>query len=891
MPNKYAAHRKSFIAISVIAALPFSAVAQAEKNKSEEESIEVITVSGTRLQHLKSIDARRIAANVIDTTVASDIGQLPDFNIGEALQRLPGIGIKQDQAEARFVTVRALNAHYNYTTVDGVSIAVPDRNGRRVYMDVLPASLAERIDVYKTFNATNEGGAIGGIIDIRTASAFDKAREYLTADFQLGRYENDEGFRDVDPSGRGSVFFSNILGNNDQYGIVLTANYYKRDSTIAQTEWGSTKHFYNSDGTSAGKPANGEYPGNGYAVPGERRGFFYHNERNRYGVTAKFEYKHNDNTKYFIRTFWNTAVDDEARQTDLLRHSGAGTLVNQTATSGTLLDAKSFRQQHYLGQFDFKRSVWALTGGADYEFDDEAWLSIRLNYSGASFENEEDWAEWRLSGDNDDDSIVDVAFDYQLAGNVYHLTPIDDAYHNYSYYNADRRQFDERELNEDILEFKLDWSDTLNTSGSWSYFLGLAHREVDRDFDEERGRYKPTAANDYTLQNADVVNSDICLSAPGFLPSQCLLAIDPTRASRHFDAHLSANPDHWTFDELEKDDNNKDYGLKESVSAAYVMLQHNADEYDASFGVRYEKTNVDGTGRRNVSGTGWVDSSNSGGYSHLLPSAAINYHLADDVLLRAAFSKSLGRPSYDWIAPRNESFNPETLTLTRGNPALKARESTNLDLGIDWYFDDGQGLLGVNLFQKQIDGEFVSVTSSTTMSIDGTLEDVDVRQAGNDDRTITVNGLELQLVKNLDMIFKGLGISANATLLDTNQKRDGAGDVEYELLTMVEQPDESLNTALFYDSDSWSFRVAYHYQSISASHRLYSDYYRDRYDDARSTVDLKIGYQFSENVKAYVNLWNLTGEGRTELQGYNQEIPMVEADFGRAVFVGLSYKM
>ena len=58
--------------------------------------METIVVTGTHLQNQLAIDARRNAESVIDSVASDDIGRLPDFNIGEALQRLPGVGIQND---------------------------------------------------------------------------------------------------------------------------------------------------------------------------------------------------------------------------------------------------------------------------------------------------------------------------------------------------------------------------------------------------------------------------------------------------------------------------------------------------------------------------------------------------------------------------------------------------------------------------------------------------------------------------------------------------------------------------------------------------------------------------------------------------------------------------
>ncbi|WP_019962187.1 TonB-dependent receptor [Woodsholea maritima] len=852
---------------------------------------EVIVVQGTRLQNQRAIDVRRNADQVVDAVAVDDIGRLPDFNIGEALQRLPGIGIQGDQAEARFVTVRAMNAEYNYTTVDGVSIAVPDRNGRRVFMDVMPASLAHGIDVYKTFTPNLEGGAIGGIIDIRTASAFNNGPHTLRVNGEIGKYENDKGYRDVGPSGSADVFYSHVLGANDQIGIVLTANYYKRDSAIPQAEWGSNRYFYDQAGNAVGSPADAPYPGTGWAVPTERRAYWYHNDRTRYGFTGKVQYRTNNGDELFLRGFWNTATDDEARQTDLLNHGGGLTISDQTATSGTIIESKNLRQSHYLGQFDFERTVWALTSGGDFALDGLGELTVRANYSGSKFRNPENWIEWRLQGDKDQDGVDDNAFHYEREGDRYYFTLLDpEANTNFANFDAVRRQFDDRQLDEDLYEFKLDWDGELGVS-QWSYGTGLSFRRIDRAFNEDRDRYLPTATNAYTLAAANVVNTDVCLQPPGHLPNQCLVVIDPSRANASWQAHQGANAAQWRFDDMSNNDNNLDYSLTEDVIAVYGLLNYETDRVQLTFGLRYEDTSVEGTGRRNVAKTGWSDVSNEGGYRDWLPSINMSYDLNDQIRLRAAASRSLGRPGFNLIAPVGESYNPDTQTLSRSNPDLEPRRSNNFDLGFDWYLNDGQGIFAANLFYKSIEGEIFGATENLNLVIDGVATEVVASQPVNNGDDTHVTGLEVQFVHDLDFIYEGLGFAANATFLDTDFKLPMNDGTVVELETMIGQPDLAYNLAVFYDSDTLSAKLAYNYQSIRASHRLNtSNEYRNRYDTAEKSLDFKASYRFSEQWAATLNVWNLTGEGRGEVLGFQRELPIVEADFGRAVFVGVSYR-
>ncbi len=853
------------------------------------EVVDELVITGARLQNRLAITERRDNLQVTDSVTADDVGRLPDFNIGEALARIPGVAVQNDQGEARFVTVRAMNANYNYTQVDGVSVAVPDRNGRRVFMDAMPAALAARIDVFKTFTPDMEGGAIGGVIDIRTGSAFDRSRRGLKVSAEIGQYENHEGFEGSGPSGAMSASYGTTFGDADKFGLVLFANYYKRDSYSPTTEYGSTRYFYTAAGTNAGQPGanTGTYPGTGFAVPGERRWMFYHNDRTRYGGGAKLEYRPTGDDYLFLRGFWNTATDNEARQTDLLTHGGGGTLSNQTATSGELRGPSNLSIQENLGQFDFERTVWALTAGGEHE-PAGGQLSWRLNYSGSHFENLEDWAEWRQNGSN-------LNFTYQQVGDHYVFTPLSPAaFNNYSLYAPYRRQFDGRELNEDIYEAKADYGRDL--AGSWSWEAGAGVRRIERDFDETRDRYLPVAGNSYNLAAANVLNTDKCYQMQGAGAGQCILVVDPKASNANFAAHLAANPAQWTFDPMTNDDNNLDYSLQETVLHGYGLLRYGGERLKVVAGARYEDTATKAKGRRQV-GSAWTDTTNEGGYSDVLPSVNVSYDLTDAVKLRSAYSKSIGRVPFNAVAPVGERLNETAspITLARSNPDLLPRRADNVDVAADWYFGNGRGLLSASLFYKKVRNEFFTSAAVTTVEINGQPVEAMVTQPKNAGSPVDVYGVEVNLVRELDFILppvlRGFTVSANVTLLDTNFKQAMTDGSEVQLATMVGQPNTTYNAALSYDRGRVSARLAYNYASIRMSERVNNTTaYRNRYDGADDSLDFKIRYKVNDNLWAQFTASNLIGADRTEWIGWDRELTMVTADFGAAYFVGFNLR-
>lgn len=852
-------------------------------------TLDEIVVTGARLQNRKAVAERRGNLQVSDSVTSDDVGRLPDFNIGEALLRIPGVSAQNDQGEARFVTIRAMNANYNYTLIDGVSVAVPDRNGRRVFMDVMPASLADRIDVFKTFTPDLEGGAVGGIIDVRTASAFDRPRHSLELSSEIGYYENDEDFEGVGPSGTLDFSYSTTFGDADQLGVVLFANYYKRDSYGPHAEYGVTRYFYTPEGADAGQPGvnTGGYPGTGLGVPPERRWFYYHNDRTRFGGGGKIEYEASPSDYLFLRGFWNIATDDEARQTDLLNHQGGGVFINQTAMGGDLIGARNVAVSNTLGQFDFERSVWALTGGGDHA-PAGGKLSWRLNYSGSHFHNPENWSEWRQGSTAGD-------FRVERTGDHFVFTPLNPAaFFDYSAYAPVQRRFDDRELDEGIYEAKADYGRDL--VGNWGFEVGAGVRRIDRDFDERPYRYTAAAGNTYNLLAADVLRPDLCLRAPGAGEGQCMTVVDPARSIANFEAHLAGNPEQWVLDPMATNNNNLDYALQETVWHGYGLLRYVGDRWRAVAGARYEDTRMKAKGRRQRSGV-WSDVETEGAYEDILPSVNVSFDALDNVKLRAAYSQSLGRVPFNALAPVGESLvvDGTTVTLRRSNPDLLPRRAENFDLATDWYFSGGRGLLSASLFYKKIENEFLTTTSIEMIEVDGVEVEATVSQPTNAGAPVDVYGLELNLVRELDSFLPeplhGFTLSANLTLLDTNLKQQMTNGSEVELKTLVGQADTTYNVALSYDRRQVSARLAYNYTSerLAASNNVSA--YRNRYDGEEDSLDFKLRYALTENWAALFTASNITGSGRTMWMGWDQEMPIIDADFGSSYFVGFSFKL
>lgn len=107
-----------------------------------------------------------------------------------------------------------------------------------------------------------------------------------------------------------------------------------------------------------------------------------------------------------------------------------------------------------------------------------------------------------------------------------------------------------------------------------------------------------------------------------------------------------------------------------------------------------------------------VPNSVSHSYNNTLPSLNLNYLFSDELILRFSASRTMARPPIDQLNPRflytENAFNAQS-SANGGNPFLAPFKSTNLDLSVEWYFEE-DSLLSVALFDKDL-SDFTRRTS------------------------------------------------------------------------------------------------------------------------------------------------------------------------------------
>ncbi|TVP61019.1 MAG: TonB-dependent receptor, partial [Gemmatimonadales bacterium] len=123
------------------------------------------------------------------TIVSQDaLGQVQEGNIGDALNRLPGLTVETRAGVQRTATIRGLAPQYNSVTVDGFTMTNVDGN-RDIALDSYPMNTLERVEVVRAVTPDMPGDAIGGTVNLVTRTAFDRSGRTFFGD--IGGTHND----------------------------------------------------------------------------------------------------------------------------------------------------------------------------------------------------------------------------------------------------------------------------------------------------------------------------------------------------------------------------------------------------------------------------------------------------------------------------------------------------------------------------------------------------------------------------------------------------------------------------------------------------------------------------------------------------------------------------
>lgn len=844
----------------------------AQAQVAPEEEGDVIVVSGSVLQNQAEIQTRRESTAIVDSLARDEIGALPDITIAESLRRITGVTTVYNDDIGQFASIRGSHPDFVPVTLNGMILATTGDLGegtRRVNLQVIPGDAVQQLLVYKTLSPNLDAGALAGLIDIRTISAFDPGRSLLsvTGSGSYSSYmevddSNSWGHDKDSPIGYGvNAVVGPRFGADESWGLAVTAYYEMRPRT--QSNSAIVERLYY---TATGAPTTPQAADwNGIGVP---ESFVSHNYTNRftkYGATARLDYRPNDRFQSSLFGFAYFSEEEETRNTN--RAYRLDQPRNTTETTGTLRARSADIQWRYN---TFERDQSGLQWLNDLEIGDRGRLSLDLSYTNAWFRSDRPFVTFvynagsRLSYDL---TNLDAPFTYDNPG----------AFVDPANYSSTTLYRDSREAKEDVYEARLDYSfNTGVDDRGIGFAAGANWRTLDLTRDNTGVNYVTNAAN---LGGLAFIPD---FASPGYGSEALWLDADTFWNERVPTLGVNAAATRTTSLQ-------NDYGYSEEVAAGYVNANYSSDSFRVDLGARLDHVDFTASMAQILNGAlqdGLIDK--TGNDTHLLPYATINYSIAPTLRLKAAATQALGRPNPETVATV-EDVDVTDLTISRGNPDIQPRKSTNLDLGLEYFFSGGRGMVTLTGFYKKIRDDIVTV--STQEVIDG-LNYIVTQPVNGDDTEL--KGVEFGVINNsfgnVANWLEGFGAAANLIWVDgrTSYYSNGVFQTRDELQF---QSKIAANAAVFYSlADGSELRLAMSHQGQyleSYAAAVWNDIYIQPF----TTFDLTARWAVTPNIQLRLEGRNIFNADRQRNTGPNQEHYRAGLEVGNTWYVRANFRL
>ena len=824
----------------------------------ETDYLDNIIVVGTRAAQAGALNQQRAADTILSVIDSDGLGNFPDTTVADSLSRVPGLSIETDQGEGRYVSIRGINTDLISASINGVRTPSPeDRRG--VLLDGVPSDLLDGIEVQKSLTPDVDGDSLGGVINLKTISAFDREGQFIRLKAE-GRWN--EIAETISPKITGT--YSNVF--NDRIGVALSLNYQDLDIVAHNNEAGEFDFL--DDGTAY---LNDDF---------ENR--FYDLTRERFGAVANFDLRASEATTLYLRTLYNNYQDDEIRNKFELRD------LDDVEDDGTITPTSIILP---LNEVDAevrvrKETRNIITAAAGGETVTGPWsFDYEVSYAFADEQDDDNHDVTFRFEDIQDTAPGLVGLDYSnpetpILGGTQSVL---DAIYDESNYQLDEleREFSVNEDTEYAARFNIARDSLLmDTPVEWK--AGVKYRDRNKVRDENFLFFEP----DFNLSQ---------FSNGGLIEDWRLGTPQPTWPDPELTRSLRNGTDTAGGPDSNADDsffesNITDYDIDERILAFYGMGTFDIDALTVIAGVRVEQTDTTLRGNIVTEGdTTITEREVDNDYTDVLPSVNAKYGFSDRLIGRAAYYKAIVRPSFGEMAP-SIAFNDDRDEVEFGNPDLDPYSADNFDLALEFY-PSNLSVISVGAFYKDI-GDAIFPASfdidEVPASVDLSVFSAEQVALLNDVNTFInvgdteVLGVEFNLVQDMADISEALDgfiVSANLTLTDSESVLPDGREVPF-----LKQSDTVWNAAIGYDKGPWDLRISANYRGDYLDGLV--DENLDRFTDDRLLIEASAKYRFSELVQVYVEGKNLTDAPEYYYFGDESRLSQYD-EFGTSVIAGV----
>ena len=904
-------------AASAVAMLVLSVSLQAQAQQTAQIEPEVIVVTGIRASLQQSLAVKRNAAANVEVITAEDVGKMPDKNVADSLQRLPGVNISSSAAgsggfdENDRVSLRGTAPSLTQTVINGHAIASGDwfvldqvggAVGRSASYSLLPSEIVGQVIVRKSPTADLIEGGVAGTVDVITRKPLDfKERMSMEASIQA---VHSTLAGKTDPQFSALVNWKNV---SNTFGVMLQGFSEKRSLRRDGQELLQWTQI------APGSPVASAHPDlTNVWYPRLIGSSLFEQERHRKGGLVDFQFKPSRDFSAEA-TYFSSKLDasnyNRNYMSDMLGSGALGggvspttyTVRNGTLTSATFPNRGTAAAPLRYGIVDeiVREGAYSKTDFLDLAFKYRVNESLNLRAQGGKTRGTGATpSQGVYEGDVNNSGVS-----YQLNGlgspatvkfpgidtSVFTGTILD-----WVFGLSPATTSDEETYAQIDADYRLDMGPLTGIK------FGLRGTKHDRsNFTVAQGpnwaNTEPGSANTNPAWNGTTYPSDFAKDLGGDFPRN-VWQLDRGILNAWGDLHSNRSLERTYYSDM--------FALTEKTKAFYVSGDLDGQGWSGNLGVRVVRTEGTSNGYQILPNNLPDDSLQAypwGGFvqktaidnnhTKILPSLNLKFDVSRDMVARFGVSRTMSRPDFGALGG-TVSLTDETHTGNGGNAKLQPVISNNIDGTLQWYFAP-RALASVGLFYMDLH-DYVGFGQSTGTFIDSRASE----QSGSAVFTqyaITspvnvrarIKGAEFALQLPLGA---GFGVDGNLTLADSQQAFGSCPAMQTSTSSnpcdMLGASKVTANASAFYENDKFNARIGYAWRS---SYLAAQDRGTPLYQDAVGQLAISLNYSLSKNLTLSFSGQNLNNPILKNYV-YNKDQPSRFYANGAQYYAGLRLK-
>ncbi|MDP5279013.1 TonB-dependent receptor [Sphingomonas sp. DG1-23] len=864
-------------------------IAEASGDAAQERPEDILVV-GIRGSISSAADKKRNSKQIVDSVVSEDVGKLPDNNVPEALARVTGVQIDRARGQGQGITIRGLSEIQ--TTINGNQTNLGE--GRSLNLADIPAELLKSVDVYKTRSADQVEGGIAGTVNIELRRPLDLKKGLTLAGSVRGVYD--------DIAEKVSPYASILVGDRFETGI-------GEIGFLVNASWSKTNYletYIESESPSVpccsvldSMPANLRNVVIPYrAYYGTESGY---SERPSINIVG--QWRANDNLDFVLEGGYLGSRERRTIDRMYVQAREPGSTISNVVVGEDGRTIRSLTENNPNGVPAGFESMLNVFDNDLYTSNFEAhWRSERAQINAAVQYN------WSDSNDYNVQQILrlrnqtSVNVDFDSDDYPRGVPRIDFGatdLGNIANYGVDRFQDRVGKSHNKELAGQVDLTLKLSDA-SFLRSLKIGTRYNKRDtsryygyrdgFPRIGGQMAPLSSFPGADQ-ASQVSATIGNGGASWFRVPGSVLLDNIEAIRNYIQTNDPGNAARFASELPLGDLGQTWDSVENIFSTYAQVDYAFDmgfPVDGIVGVRYTNTwgAIESYNYRPTNGPDIIERSyGRGNYVDILPTATAILHFTPKTQLRLSYSTNVQRPNFYNTRPfafLETRANP--VIVFAGNPDLKAQDEQSFNASLEHYFGRG-GLITLAGYYKKVTGFLYYSREEEDLAPYG-LPGIGFVEQERNAGDGTFAGIEFAAQSFFDFlpgIWRNFGASVNASYI-------AKARIEYpypeDFPGAFDSPNTSkwtANAALYYDTPSFSARVAYNYRSSYRMGIWFENPEYSPYQASTQRLDAAINVTPYKFLTLSLEGSNLLGDDVYRYHGQQELLPLGVRTLGRTV--------